>query len=392
MSWIKNLAVITLSLMFSMFFLEIGLRYIYPNIVSFTEVRDHSDPFIPRHKTGSHAHAARNSLATFDTNGMRINPNQCEEQETVKALLVGDSNIAGLFLNDSETLGAKITEHSLTTDVCVSVDTFGVSGFGPDQTLFAIDEFTSVNAYDYVIFHIFADNDLGDLVRNNNFRNDRLSNNGYCFPERPLLERFVLYKAVRKALYVMGLEVNLYGKAISSSGLDDSCTIVLHPNNENFADSMHQRANLDWQVNRNNQRQIYMGDRYDIEFACNTAPDAQDYVSRYLDRIIDASNRLSYERNFELIYLIQPSEDDVTNNHPKRSDKDCEQYNPNNLTQFFVNALDGQNVINLYESFFECSACYFTEEGLGGDNHWSPYGVNIAATYVVDHIAGNPEN
>ena len=114
--------------------LNVSVNQINESTYSFkadnVDIRDHSDPLMPKHKSGSQIFLPRNTVATFDTNGMRINPNQCGEMDTVNALLVGDSNIAGIFLDDSETLGAKITERSLSSDKCISVDTFGVSGFG----------------------------------------------------------------------------------------------------------------------------------------------------------------------------------------------------------------------------------------------------------------------
>lgn len=386
MSWIKNLLIVITSTVFSLLTLEFGLRLIYPEKAGVQEVRDHSNPLLPRHVAGTHINQIRNITATFDDFGMRLNPNQCPSDDVFDVLLVGDSNIAGLFLSDLETLGAKITEQSIESEQCIKVDTFGVSGFGPDQTLFAIADLTKDKAYDYVIFHIFADNDLGDLVRNNNFAEDRLINSGYCFREQQLLEGFVTFKAISRALYMAGTNLNLYGSAVASNRFDNTCVAIAHRRQESFATSMRIRAQLDWEANRINQRQIYMDDRYDIEFACNSNVEAIQYVTEYFNRIILDANEIAAAREFNLVYLIQPSEDDVTNNHEERLDKDCDQYRPQNLSQFFVDALDDLDFINLYESFLNCNACYFTEEELGGDNHWSPYGLDIAATKVVQFI------
>lgn len=387
MSWIKNLVLVITSTVLSLLTLEFGLRLIYPEKAGIQEIRDHSDPFMPKHVAGTHVHQIRNSIATFDEFGMRHNPNHCPSEDIIDVLLVGDSNIAGLFLSDSETLGAKITEQSIESEQCIKVDTFGVSGFGPDQTLFAIAELTKEKAYDYVIFHVFADNDLGDLVRNNNFVDDRLINSGYCFPEKPALERFVTFQAIRKVLYMAGANLNLYGTAVASNRIDNTCVSIVHYNEESFAAGTSIRAQLDWEANRNNQRQIYMGDRYDIEFACNSNVEATQYVTEYFNRITLDANELAAAREFNLVYLILPSEDDVTNNHEERLDKGCDQYRPQNLSQFFVDALGDLDFINLYETFLNCNGCFFTEEELVGDNHWSPYGVDIAATKVVQFIA-----
>ena len=386
MSWTKSLLLVITSIVLSLATLEFGLGLIYPGKADFQNVRDHSDPFLPKHGVGTHVNAIRNSVATFDEDGMRLNPNQCASENAIDVLVVGDSNIAGLFLSDSETLGAQITAKALESGQCIKVDSFGVSGFGPDQSLFAIAEFTKDTTYDYVVFHVFADNDLGDLIRNNNFVDDALINSGYCFPERPTLERFVTFQAIRKVIYSVGLNINLYGSAVASNPFDNTCISIVHPNEDSFAVGLSIRAQLDWEANRQSQRQIYMGDRYDIEFACNSNAEATQYVTQYFNRIVLDANELAAAREFNLVYLVQPSEDDVTNNHKERLDKGCDQYSPKNLSQFFVNALGNLDYINLYDAFLNCNACYFTEKELGGDNHWSPYGVGIAAAELVQFI------
>jgi hypothetical protein len=235
---------------------------------------------LPKHAAGTHVHAIRNSVATFDEDGMRVNPNQCASEDAIDVLVVGDSNIAGFFLSDSETLGAKITAKSLESDQCIKVDTFGVSGFGPDQSLFAIAELTKDTTYDYVVFHVFADNDLGDLIRNNNYVDDVLINSGYCFPKRPILERFLTFKAIRKVMYMVGSNINLYGSAVASNRFDNACISIVIPNEDSFAVRSSIHAQLDWEANRQNQRQIYMGDRYDIEFAYDPSIEVRNYATQ----------------------------------------------------------------------------------------------------------------
>jgi hypothetical protein len=76
MSWIRNLLVMLVILIFSLSMLEISLRVIYPNLVENVASRNHSDPLMPRQLAGTHKHKIRNSIATFNTTGMRINVNK----------------------------------------------------------------------------------------------------------------------------------------------------------------------------------------------------------------------------------------------------------------------------------------------------------------------------
>lgn len=62
--------------------------------------------------------------------------------ESSSVVLVGDSNVAAVFLEDSQIFGFKLTELSMDLGKCVDVDTFGVTEFGPDQALFSVDIIT----------------------------------------------------------------------------------------------------------------------------------------------------------------------------------------------------------------------------------------------------------
>ena len=61
MSWTKNLLLVITSIVLSLVALEFGLRLIYPEKAEFQNIRDHSDPFLPKHVVGAHVHAIRNS-------------------------------------------------------------------------------------------------------------------------------------------------------------------------------------------------------------------------------------------------------------------------------------------------------------------------------------------
>ena len=191
MSWIKSAFVVIVSTFLTFFAAELGLRLVFPDKKLGQEIRDHSDGYLPRHSAGLHDNPVTDGNITFDSNGFRINPNICPDGKPRKnVLLVGDSNISANFLADDKTLGARLNEFSQNNGVCLDISTFGVSGFGPDQSFFKVAQLTQKKSYDAVLFHVFADNDLGDIVRNRMYVNGALINNGYCYLEKPALEPF----------------------------------------------------------------------------------------------------------------------------------------------------------------------------------------------------------
>lgn len=391
MNWIKSVSVVMISIFVSLGMAELGLRLIFPDRESTGKARDHSNPHIPKMTEGEHHHDELDVVASFDSDGFRKNPYNCSDGEVKKRLLlVGDSNIAAVFLTDKDTLGSQIAKLSVEAGECVHVDSFGVSGFGPDQNFKAIDSITARNAYDAVVFHVFADNDLGDLLRNNVFQDNQIKDIGYCYPEAGLWDDLLLARAVRRAVYVAtGYFIN-WNYPASSLRNDENCEMVAAPYSDNYAEALFERAKIDKELFLNGRRQIYMGDRYDIEFACHADDQLDLYVSDVLTNISMGMTRLSADRGFEVIYLIQPSEVDTTSNHVNRTssiiERCGEKYSPTNLTRYFLDAFKGAEIIDLYATFEGCNECYFTEDELGEDNHWSPHGVEKAAELVFETV------
>lgn len=390
MNWTKNICVVLLATIIPVLSLEFGLRIIFPNKASKNKnIRDHSDPFLPKHVTGY----TLQILSTFNKKGFRLNQNNCTKKRTQKKriLIVGDSNIAGRFVSDKEHIGSLLAE-SLNKDGrdCVQVDTFGVSGFGPDQTLFAIEEFTKKNIYSSVIFHVFADNDLGDLIRNNNpWKNGKLQNNGYCYMVPGILEKSLLFKAVRKALFI----TTGYWKSASlkhSLEKHELCIEAPYIIKNSFFESLSEGARKEWNAFKKGLVYIYMQDRYDIEFACSTNTTAIKATKKRLHYIFSRFIEISKERTFQGNILIQPSEVDVTTNNSQFSDdlkNLCPKYKKNNLTRLISDTVPKSlPTLNLYDMFINCNECYFSDNEWKNNNHWNKKGIRLAAQEIIKKL------
>ena len=392
MNLIKSLSIVMIFVVISLGVAEFGLRLIFPRQVSVSvNVLDHSDPYLPKIAEGEYRDDKLDVVASFDSDGFRRNPFECQNRQGIKRLLlVGDSNIAGMFLSDNDSLGSQITKLSLASSECIHVDSFGVPGFGPDQTYKAIESITKDNEYDFVVFHIFADNDLGDLVRNRSYQYNKIQDIGYCYPKRSFLDSLVFARAVRKAIYLASGYFVLWNEVVSSLGGNNNCEMTSYPSTGSFAEIQFERARIEKEGFLDGRRQIYMGDRYDIEFACHTDKQLDSYVREALTTISISMKQLSTDRGFEFIYLIQPSEFDTTNNHADDSSSIIQmcgaEYVPTNLRDYFVDALEGATILDIYSAFDGCNECYFTEEELGSDNHWSAHGVQKVAELLVKTI------
>ena len=234
-----------------------------------------------------------------------------------------------------------------------------------------------------VLFHIFADNELGDLVRNNCLTEDGFVNDGYCCFERSFFDDFALYRSLRKIWYVLtGNLLGLNGP-VSSDGDNNKCAFARTQQRGSFVKKMMARAKADAELNESGFRQVYMNDRYDIEFACKLDNFSTAYAAKALKRLVIEMDKIKSEKGLDVIYIVQLSEDDTTDNHPSRTDGGCDDYDPSNLTDFFMDILPRTSAINLFEDFLNCKECFFTEDEFGEDNHWSATGVESAAEKIL---------
>lgn len=394
MSWTKSLALLISACLLPFLILEGGLRVFHSDNIEKT-LRDHSNKFLPKHSEGVHKIKGTKIKASFDNLGFRLSENDCSEEDVKNVLIVGDSNISALFLNDGLDLGSQLSDQ-LNRQDCFDVDSFGVSGFGPDQALFAIEHFAETKDYDFVVFHIFTDNDAGDLIRNLNKPQDgKVQNTGYCYLRKSWLESLLAARVFRRAFRKFSGHYLNWNTATHSLGNDEICEIVARPDHPKIIDAIFARAVLDRNIFNSNRVQIYMGDGYDIEFACRTNPKEHKFVCNQMEIISSSFKRLADKKGFFPMFLIQPSEYDVTDNHREISlglSMSCANYKKTNLVKLFEDAIgEDVKIVSLYNEFDGCDECYYSFSEAGWDAHWNAEGVRRAAKKLTHLISQFPK-
>jgi len=393
MSIIKNILVIIVSTALTLMLLEVGLSLAFPDKVKERKISgwDNSDPLLPRHADGVLFYSATHTHPTFVDSGFRVVKNNCVDPGALKILVVGDSNVAGMFVDDGYDLGSQLAK-SLNRGGCYLVKAFGVSGFGPDQSILEAERFVKRENFDFVILHVFADNDAGDLIRNNHALTEPgvSENPGYCFHQKSWPDNLLLTAVLEKLVFVVTGDYLIWNKARHSLGRDELCVTVYNSPGTDLFDTLLNRAAVDKKLLRDGKMQLYVADRYDIDFACQPDSDLRDFVDAKLRAVADDFAHLSIQYRFKPLLLIQPSEYDVTTNNAELSTtmrRKCNNYLPENLVNIFVGAFrDKVDIINLFDAFRGCNECYFSEEELDGDNHWNQHGIQIAAESVAKSV------
>lgn len=327
-----------------------------------------------------------NTVVNLLTNDYGIRDDSNTGPDEADIWIFGDSNIAALFMPFEDTLGEQLER---LYDHNIQAVNFGVPGYGPDQSLRRFLSESRQATPKAVIFHIFADNDLGDLFRNNIFRFD-----GDNIIVRQDLERDPIFQTERyfllKGLQRFGISPHFNtpkgyypqshrGKELPSNnpGELESWVKTSADEYENYLAGMWTSWN---------------GDHYDYEIAAHPNGEMARNAARLLTYVLDRAKQAYTGRSECFVILIQPSEFDIGGDSPINREifkALYPDYSPATLAGIAIDASEtaGLPYIDLREAYSDTPAEYYFRQAVAGpDNHWNANGIAKAASYIKSYL------
>jgi acetyltransferase AlgX (SGNH hydrolase-like protein) len=318
------------------------------------------------------------------------------EKPAMRVVVYGDSNVFAQFSDLADTFPFKLQEllHQMTGED-VEVINAGMPGFGPDQSLLRLGQEVDFLKPDIVVFHVFADNDFGDLIRNRIFVVDSSGQ----LVRTPLDQRpdpcFENSASCLKDLSSSGLKTFLSSLAVIEASRDLMRQI---PFLEQFADpsaSSVIRYYLDlceteyrFFEHPGPQRPSHFADHYDYDLALDPTRDSARTKVTLMKGILHRAKELAATKQVQLLVTVQPSSFDLTTHlHPNFTDFErFPGYRRDRLAQIVEQAAqaEGIDVINLFDLFSNHAPdrLFFTNN----DDHWSEAGQELAAQTVATFI------
>ncbi len=171
----SKIILVMISLIFTVFFTEIILRYYYFGKLSIVNTNadrwkfyhydeelgwssiPYSEGYFSNPRQGLNAYIKHNE------SGIRVNDNPFESRGK-SILVVGDSVTAGFEVDNNETYSAILEKLFFENGCNYRVYDAGVSGYGTDQSLWNLERLLSIVQPDYVIY-MFTINDFVDNRR-----------------------------------------------------------------------------------------------------------------------------------------------------------------------------------------------------------------------------------
>jgi len=318
-----------------------------------------------------------------NNDGFRGDPLRNNPQ--VRIMVYGDSNVQARFSKTENTFAYKVGEYLKHKGIKgIEVVNAGTLGFGPDQSLIRFEKDLDIYKPDLVIFHVFADNDFGDIVRNRLFELDANGDLVETEYERTVDQALVpddVRSLISKLLIVRATQ-ELVRLMTGSADIDKK---------EETYNTLQSATNREYSVYKESQPREFshFADHYDIDVALD--PDAESSKTKIglMEAILRRSNIISASKGVEFLVVIQPSVMDLTRHNAVLNyeylQKKSSKYRRTNLTDALENICIGNNIhfVNLFDVFMrnDPDTLFFLD-----DDHWTDQGQDIAAKETVSFI------
>ncbi|MCH8138482.1 MAG: SGNH/GDSL hydrolase family protein [Proteobacteria bacterium] len=338
-----------------------------------------------------------NTAVRWQTNAEGFRGAPLEENPDLKIMVYGDSNVQARFSSLKDTFSHRL-ETGLESRLGTNVDVInaGVIGFGPDQSLLKFRNEAEVYRPDIVIFHVFADNDFGDLLRNRLFE---LAPDGQLV-ETPHVRKLLEEEKARLVpdANAISLWSSLYlVQAARNFKKNLTWFLSRRDSDKENADKTDQilrrfaeKAAAEYAVYRDRKPRRFsvLADHYDLDVATDIESESARAKIALMDRVLRKARDFAASKNIKFLVLIQPSSRDLTENlSPNHSDlAKFSGYRRNNISSAVEKICEvaGIGRINLFDIFMknDPQTLYFKQ----ADAHWSDAGQALAAEATADYV------
>jgi len=300
----------------------------------------------------------------------------------MRIIVYGDSNVQARFSKDENTCVLKLEKYLNENGVMnIEVLNAGVVGFGPDQSLIRFKKEANIYKPDLVIFHIFADNDFGDIIRNRLFEldvNGNLRETGYI---RTIDEYLAANKHQKLTDFISSLLiVRVANKFVSLLKVNEKAERLNILQNSTVKEFLVYKESQP-------RKFSHFSDHYDIDIAFDPDKESSKTKIKLMEAVLRTANIIAGSKGIKLLVLIQPSVIDLTKNKSVLNYEYLQKYpgyRRANLTDAIKNICIANNIhfINLFDVFMRNNP----ENLFFAGDHWNDQGQDIAAKETASYI------
>lgn len=342
---------------------------------------DFTDTFVRSKENGG-------DTIIWKTNSQGFRGGELSKNPDYRLLVYGDSNILARFSKDENTFVSQLQsfQNLLHPNKQVEVINAGLVGSGTDQAVIRMRKDLPILKPNLVILHIFASNDMGDVIRNRLFeldKDDNLVRTSFPVLPDPELrsQKGFKYFIQSTKLYSLAARINKYFTNDKSKNPTIFINEISAVNTSEF-DVYQQHQPLKYS---------HFSDHYDLDVATNPKAISSKTKIKLLSKLLKEAQNICAENNTNLMVLIQPAVFDLCQNHlfgPKELST-YKDYKTDYLCRIIEQTCQDISIptLNLYTLFstLNPSELYFRIN----DDHWNDKGQKFAAQLMSDYIYKN---
>ena len=314
------------------------------------------------------------------TNKNRFRGQELRGHHDARIMVYGDSNVLARFSNLEETFPYKLEKYLREkTGKDIEVINAGVVGFGPDQSLIRFMQEADRYKPDIVIFHIFSDNDFGDIIRNRLFELDstgELVTPGHWTKFLAFLSSLVSTKAVHKMAELISQR--------------DGGEEEWQSKNQTIP-KLFEVTEREYAVYKRRKPRTFsqFADHYDIDLALYPQSESAMTKINLMKAVLKKAKQFADSKHIQFMVLIQPSSKDLTTNFKPNYEEfgKYPEYTRNGLTSLIEKMCAENNIpqVNLFKVFLghEPGHLFFKYD----DDHWNDSGEDVAAQETANFIS-----
>lgn len=402
--------------------LELGLRMVFPDKLKHVGNRgeriDHPDYYKISHpeyifelkpnilKTFTRKEWNGGQTISWRTNKHSFRGNALRNDSEIRIIVYGDSNIQAKFSRLEDTFPVKVEKYlKVLQNKKVEVVNAGVSGFGPDQSLLKLSSQVDIFKPSIIVFHVFADNDYGDLIRNQLFdvidgtlvRRTNALDRLFVGPlqkGREFASSLLITRATRKLLKsIVFWPVESQNNAQAIHSQEKEGGIKKEPHSKlkaqaEYVAKLISSTNNEYAAYKQERTPI-MTDHYDIDIALDPKSESATTKVTLMELVLVEAYRLAQSKGLPFLVLIQPSWIDITTNDDDLDYRYLAKYSSYDRKRLTSIVEDiciryGIHHINLFKPFSknDPNKLYFQKN----DNHWNTAGQDLAARKAAEYI------
>lgn len=378
--------------------MELSLRALYPekieDKVSLSSlIYQHNDNYIISLKPGitkefKVSKENGGGVISWGTNSLGFRGEEIAEKTGLRIIVYGDSNIQARFTQHQNTFTTVLQTLLGREHNNVEVINAGLVGAGTDQNLIRLSEELDSIKPDIVIFHVFADNDFGDIVRNRLFE---LSATGELVKTDYKITMDQELSS-REPTFINWVNSLLIVRAVQKLATNEIDVEALNENEkvETILKDLIKQSEIEFDVYRKKKpRQAsHFADHYDIDIAIDPESDSARTKIMLMEKVLLQANKLASTKQAIFLVVVQPSVFDLTIDRFSFGYKDLEKYEhykQENLSKPFKQICEKHtlNCVHLVD--------FFLREGPDdlyrkNDNHWNDMGQRISAEATAEKI------